>query len=116
VVIKLKDIYILWQQYLASFPKTSRYTIGNKVDSLLVEIIEALSVAGFLEKKEKLPYVKQAIKKLDIVKVFLQISWEIKAIDHKKYIGISEKVAETGKMLGGWHNQLVKQNSPKVGG
>jgi hypothetical protein len=78
----------------------------------LIEIIEAINVAAFLEKQNKLPYIKLAIKKLDTVKIFMQISWEIKAIDTKKYMALSEKIAEIGKMLGGWHNQLVKQNSP----
>ena len=46
--------------------------------------------------------------------------WEIKGIDNKKYIILSEPLLEAGKMLGGWHGQVVKnnnfQNSPtKVG-
>ena len=42
--------------------------------------------------------------------------WEIKGIDTKKYIFLSEPLVEAGKMLGGWNGQLLKQNSPtKVG-
>jgi hypothetical protein len=80
---------------------------------LLVEIIEAVSVAAYLEKQNKLPYIKLAIKKVDTVKIFIQIIWEIKGLDTKKYITMSEKIAEIGKMLGGWHNQVIKQNSPE---
>jgi len=68
--------------------------------------------ASFLSKTEKLPYVKVAIRKLDTLKVMIQIVWEIKALDKKKFITISEKLNETGKMLGGWHNNLAKENSP----
>jgi hypothetical protein len=38
--------------------------------------------------------------------------WEIKAIDTKKFIALSEPLTEAGKQLGGWHGQLAKQNSP----
>ena len=38
--------------------------------------------------------------------------WETKSLDDKKYIALSLKIDEVGKMLGGWHGQLVKQNSP----
>jgi hypothetical protein len=69
--------------------------------------------AGFLSKEEKLPYVKIAVRKIDTIKVFIQTVWEIKAIDDKKYIALSEKLNEVGKMLGGWHNNLIKENSPK---
>ena len=41
------------------------------------------------------------------------ILWETKSIDNKKYIALSEKIIEIGKMLNGWNGQLQKQNSPK---
>ncbi len=68
--------------------------------------------AEFLTRTEKLPYIKVAVRKLDTLKVMIQIVWEIKALDEKKYIALSEKLNETGKMLGGWHNKLAKENSP----
>lgn len=112
---KVKGAYKLWHVYLPHFPKTSRYTLGGKIDSLFVEIIEATSTAAFLSKTEKLPLVRKAISKLDTLNIFLQIAWEIKALDSKKYIALSEPLNEVGKMFGGWHNQLVKQNSPGTG-
>ncbi len=41
--------------------------------------------------------------------------WETKSIDNKKYIALSVKIDEIGKMLGGWNGQLQKQNSPGKG-
>lgn len=41
------------------------------------------------------------------------ILWETKSLDNKKYINLSIKIDEAGKMLGGWSGQLKKQNSPK---
>lgn len=63
-------------------------------------------MAGFLDKNQKLPYVQKAIIKLDLLKFFLQVAWEIKALDNKKFILLSEKLNEIGKMLGGWNRQL----------
>lgn len=37
------------------------------------------------------------------------ILWETKSLDNKKYIALSLKIDEVGKMLGGWNGQLVKQ-------
>jgi len=37
--------------------------------------------------------------------------WEIKALDNKKFILLSEKLNEIGKMLGGWSKQVTKENS-----
>ena len=69
--------------------------------------------ASFLSKAEKMPYIKVAVRKLDTLKIMVQIVWEIKAIDNKRYITLSEKLNKTGQMLGGWHNSLlIKENSP----
>ncbi len=78
--------------------------------------MEAVAIATFISKQDKLPYVKKTIIKLDTLKIFLMIAWEIKSIDEKKYILLSEILAESGRMLGGWHNQLIKQNSPTKAG
>lgn len=77
----------------------------------MIEIIEAIAIASFLSKEEKLPYVRLVIRKTDALKIFLIILWETKSLDNNKYIQLSEKVIEIGKMLGGWNGQLSKQNS-----
>lgn len=86
--------------------------MGQKIDKFIVEIIEAISIAVFLKREEKLPYVRLAIRKTDTLKIFLMILWETKSLSSKKYILLSEKLSEIGKMLGGWNGQLSKQNSP----
>ena len=51
---------------------------------------------------EKSACLKKASDKLDILKFFLKIMWEIKALPDKKFLMFSETLSETGKMLGGW--------------
>jgi hypothetical protein len=87
---------------LPHFPKTSRYSLGSKIDSLFLEVIEAIFLAGYSNQTEKIIYLRRASLKLDSLKFFLQVSWEIKALDNKKYIKLSEYLNEIGKMLGGW--------------
>lgn len=82
------------------------------IDKYFIQTIESILVASFLEKQEKQPFVKKAIISLDTAKFLLYMLWEIKALDTKKYITLSEPLMEAGKQLGGWHGQLVKQNSP----
>lgn len=103
---------MLWCEYLISIPKTKRYSLGQKIDCIFVEAIEAAATAGFLSINEKLPYIGRAIQKLDTLKILLIVLWESKALDNKKYIALSVKLDEVGRMLGGWRGQLLK-NSPK---
>jgi hypothetical protein len=117
---KVKEAYILWYSYYQKLPKINRYFLGLRIDILFVEIMEGIAVASFLSKEEKQPWVRLAIRKTDTLKVLLMILWEIKSIDDKKYIALSVKIDEVGKMLGGWNGQITrqlqqiknKQNSP----
>jgi len=113
VLQKLKDAYLFWYQNYAVLPKTHRYSLGEKTDKFFVEVIEAVITASFLNQTEKLPYVRLAIRKIDMLKIFLMLLWETKSLDNKKYIAMSVKLDEVGKMLGGWSGQISKQNSLK---
>jgi len=108
---KSKDLYLLWYNAYKSLPKEHRYTLGIKIDNLLTELIEATACASFLVGLEKLNYIKMAIRKVDAVKIFLLILWETKSLDNKRYLTLSEKIQEIGRMLGGWSGQVIKQNS-----
>lgn len=112
VIQRLTFIYKLWHEFMPHITKDARYTLGTKIDALLIETIEAVFIASFLTKEKKFPYVQRAATKLDLVKFFLQIVWEIKALDNKKYILISEPLTEASKMLGGWLRQLGSRGSP----
>jgi len=112
VLEKLKLSYLLWHEYILTFPKSSRYTLGGTVDKYLLQTIEGILVASFLQKQDKEPYIKKAIISLDTVKFLLLIAWESKYLETKKYIAISLHLETAGKMLGGWHGQVTKQNSP----
>ncbi len=46
---------------------------------------------------------------LDTVKILLRVAHNIGAFETKQYVALTEKLHEIGKMLGGWHNQVIKQ-------
>lgn len=99
--------YKIWHEFLPHVPKDARYTLGEKIDTLLVEALELIFTAAYLDKEQKLPYLKRATSKLDLVKFFLQVLWEIGALDNKKYIVMSEPLERVGRMLGGWIRQIA---------
>ncbi len=112
VVLKLKDTYTLWQSYLTNFPKQNRYTLGNKIDNVFLLAIEYCFLASYASKDTKLVHLERCISRVDLLKLLLQLAWEIRALDTKKYTVLSEQLQEVGRMLGGWRKGLEKKNSP----
>jgi len=114
VLDKLKNVYKLWNEYHQKIPKAQKYSLGNKIDSIFIEIIEMIAYAAFSSKPEKIPYVKVAIRKLDTLKILLHVLWEANGLDDKKYINLSELLHEIGKSIGGWFGQLNQQLENKT--
>jgi len=105
----MKDCYGVWQNHLGHFPKSHRFTLGSKIDSIFLDSIESCFLASYSVGNTKLNLVEATISKIDLLKLLLQLSWENKALDNNKYIHLSELVGEVGKMLGGWKRQLVNK-------
>lgn len=106
VIHKLLESYKLWHEILPNFPKTSRYSLGGKIDTLFLETLELTYGACYQKGKQKLSCVENAGIKLDMLKFFLRVAWEIKALDNKKYTAISAYLNEIGRMLGGWTRHI----------
>ena len=111
VLQKAADAYKLWHAFLPHIPRLTRYTLGAKIDSLFIDTVELILQAGYSSREQKLGIVLRACTKLDALKYFLQIAWELKALDTKHYARIAEPLAEVGKMLGGWKKQLQSEPS-----
>lgn len=115
IIQKFVAIYKLWVGYKDNFPKKTKFTLAAKIDLLFLEIVELLYVAAYLNKQEKLPYLQRAGRKIDILKFFLQISWELKSLDNKKYVALSEQLNEIGKMVGGWMRGIQNKTPQRAG-
>ena len=113
VVLNLKDTYRIWQEYLISFPKQNRYTLGNKIDEVFLIAIEYCLLASYASKETKLIHLERCISRVDLLKLLLQLAWEIRALDTKKYTVLGEQLQEVGRMLGGWKKGLESKNSPR---
>ena len=82
--------------------------MGEKINLLFIELAELIFTAGFAAKENKAVIIKKASLKLDLLKFFVQLALESKLIPAEKYLELSKKLEEIGRMLGGWRKQLTK--------
>ncbi|HQT82857.1 MAG TPA: four helix bundle protein [Candidatus Paceibacterota bacterium] len=102
VLERLKCAYLLWYGYYQKLPRIHRYTLGERIDFLFIELMEAIACASFSARHEKMPFLRVAIRKLDALKILLLVLWETKSLDTNKYGALSIPLEEVGRMLGGW--------------
>jgi len=100
-----KITYNLYNEFYGlrnNVPRQDRFALWQRCENLILEILEYILDASQLSKIEKLPVLKKASTKLNLLRVFLRLCKDTKVLDHKKYIRLEQDVDEIGRMLGGW--------------
>jgi len=106
IFTKLYDFYKNLSQILVFFPKAKRYTLGQRLDNLTLEIFESSIGAGISPRDQKLLHLEKAIISLDLLKILLRLAKDIQCLNNKRYIQLQESLQEIGRMLGGWKRSI----------
>lgn len=99
---KIYELYKYFDGLKNSIPKQVRYTLWQKCETVLLETLENILLASQMPKNEKLPILEKSSVKLNLFRVFIRLTKEVKVIDNKKYLLLQESTDEIGRMLGGW--------------
>jgi len=99
---KTYEMYKAFYAYRNNVKKQGRYTLWQRCESIILDVLENLLWASQLSKSEKLPVLEKTSIRLNFLRVFLRLCKEVKVIDANKYIEWQESVDEIGRMLGGW--------------
>ncbi len=96
----------MWHGFINRLPRFAKFTLGTKIDNLFTDCLELALLAGYATRGEKLALIQQLSAKLDALKFFLKIAWELQALNTNQYTAVSTSIAAAGKMIGGWLNML----------
>ena len=109
IFTKTYEFYKQLTQSITAFPKTKRYTLGQKLDNITLGIFELLiSVPNTNNKTETLYKISN---KVDLLKILLRLAKDTQGLTNKNYLELQEMLQEIGKMLGGWI-RATKQSLP----
>ena len=99
---KTYELYKNLYGFRNTLPKQDRYTLWQKCETILLDTLEVLLLASQSSKTEKLSILEKASLNLNMFRIFVRLSKEVKAIDDKKYMMLQTSTDEIGRMLGGW--------------
>lgn len=97
---------MLWINIVAHIPKGARYTIGARIETKFLDLLELAYITYFTEKEYKLEKISACILILDTLKFLVSVAWEAKYLSHQQCGTLASKLEEIGKMFGGWKNSL----------
>ena len=102
IFIKSYDLYKLFYSFRTLVPKNDRYTIWQRCENLMLDVVEGLLYAGQLSKLDKLLTLEKTSMRLNLLRVFVRLMKDTKTIDNKKYVSLETIIDEIGRQLGGW--------------
>lgn len=111
------DFLILYKKYYSShknLPKIFRVTIGTEIMREMSESMKLITLANLKKNseedyKEGLCYVKNMRGKIEIIKTYFLIAWEMKLISHSFYADVLDRAGEISKQAAAWGVWFEKQ-------
>ena len=110
---KTYDLYKTFYGYRDTITKQDRYTIWQRTENLILDILESILFASQVYKAEKIAALEKASSKLSMLRVFVRLMKETKVLDNKKYTALQQPIDEIGRMLGGWIRSQRAEFSPE---
>ena len=108
VIQKMYDLIIWFVPLINKFPRDYKFTLGDRIQNQMYEILEELIVAKY--EKEKWMRLEKLNAKLDILRYHTKLLLDFKLIDGKRFYYASILINEIGIELGGWikHQDKIK--------
>jgi hypothetical protein len=90
---------------LDNFPRNRRFTLGERLESGLLEILELLVAAAYA--KDKRDILTRANLRLAVVRHLWRMAHELKTIPTKRYAHGAGLLEDLGRQIGGWLKSLA---------
>lgn len=99
---KSYELYKTFHEIRRTVPKQDRFTVFERCENILLDVIENILKASQTSKQKKLEILEKASVNLNLLRMFVRLLKDIRTIDNKKYIIFEANIDEIGRMLGGW--------------
>ena len=99
---KYTEVYYYAYNLLEKYPKAERFGLVSDIKKSMNETLRYMLYAQKLGKEYKMKYLNMIDAELLYQRFSIRLSYSRKYISNNNYKTWSLKVAEIGKMLGGW--------------
>jgi hypothetical protein len=96
------DFLLYMYPEIKKFPKSDRYALGEDIKKTIISLISKITLFS----KHKINNLKEIDSDLELLRIYVRLSFNLKIISFHKYTVISRKLNDLGNLLGG----LIKHN------
>lgn len=102
IIHKTYELFRELHELQKTIPKMERFTLWQSCESTTLQILEGLIRVGYMPQEARVGQLMSVGINIDMLRIFLRLSVDIKAVTQKKSLPLQERLDEIGRMLGGW--------------
>lgn len=106
ILKKTYELYKIFHAYRKQVPKHDRFTIYERSEQAILEVIECFFTAGYNQGAPRATSLAKASLKLNMLRLFIRLMKDTQTLDTKKYTTLQEIIDDIGRQLGGWSRSI----------
>ena len=104
VVAKAYSLTLWYIKKISSLPKNHRFTLGEKIQNTLLDLLMHLSDAIY--SKDKVKLLLQANKEIEKLRLLSKLLKDLTIISTDNFRFATNSLNEIGRMIGGWIKEI----------
>lgn len=101
VIVKTHDLIAWADEHLRRFPRSHRYTLGQRIEQRLYEVLEALIGARY-NVRERPGLLRLTNVSLEVLRHQLRLEHRLRLMRTNSYGFAARSLDDIGRMVGGW--------------
>ena len=90
VISKLYDLILWLMGQVPKFPRSHRFVLGDRIQTLVLDVLDLL---------------KRASLELEKLRYLIRLSRDLNFLSVRRYQFVATQIDEVGRMVGGWLRQ-----------
>ena len=103
LITKVYDLVVWSCRHVAKFPRSHRFTLGDRLEVRLYEVLEMLIRAKYTRDRRAL--LRALNVELELLRFQFRIAKDLQCLSVESYGYAARSVDEVGRLLGGWIKQ-----------
>jgi 23S rRNA-intervening sequence protein len=92
--------FLVWlAPTLEKFPRSHKFTIGDRIEALALDVLEALIEATYT--RDRAQHLRRANLGIEKLRFLIRIAADLRLLDQRRYEHAARTLDDTGRLIGG---------------
>ena len=112
VITRLYEFMVWAIQRVEKFPRSQRFVIGDRLEVLLLDILDLLIEAKYSRDKRDL--LRQANLQLEKLRYLIRVCCDLRLLSRSQYLFAAGQIDEIGREVGRWRKAQDENLQPSL--